>query len=231
MSDLAFLTPAAAGRWDIYGPIHKGLRFAHAEMTMRLGRADFGADQSELLAELKRHLAMGAKHLAHEEEHIHAALEARAPGATSALEGQHDHHRARFEVLAAAIRALEHAAPTDRPALGRLLYLGFTGFVAEDLEHMAQEETEVWPQLCALFTDEELMGVEMAIVGSLAPEENIAFMRIMLPAMNPLERAGLLTGMKAGAPPEAYAAVIEHAARPTLPANDFAELERLGLAA
>ena len=56
-------------------------------------------------------------------------------------------------------------------------------------------------------------------------------MRMMLPAMNPEERTGLLTGMKAGAPPEAYAAVIEHAARPTLPRAEFADLERLGLAA
>jgi hypothetical protein len=49
--------------------------------------------------------------------------------------------------------------------------------------------------------------------------------------MSAAERAGLLGGMKAGAPPEAYGAVIELAARATLSAGDMAELERLGLAA
>ena len=123
------------------------------------------------------------------------------------------------------------AEPADRLRLGRALYITFTAFVAEDFEHMAEEETVVWPQLCALFTDEELAGIEMAIIGELTPEENIGFMRLMLPAMNPSERAGLLTGMKANAPPEAFAAVIDLAARPTLAANDFAELQRLGLVA
>lgn len=231
MSDTEFLTQAVSGRWDIYGPAHKGLRLAHGDMAARLGRADFTRDQDKLLADLAGHLALGAKHLAHEETHIHAALDARAPGATADLDAQHDHHRARFDSLAIAIRAVQHAASADRPMLGRVLYLAFTGFVAEDLEHMRQEETIIWPKLCALFTDQELAGIEMAIIGSLAPEEVIAFMRLMLPAMNPAERTGLLTGMKADAPPEAYSAVIELAARPTLPANDFTELERQGLVA
>ena len=71
----------------------------------------------------------------------------------------------------------------------------------------------------------------MRIIASLTPRENLSVMRIMLPAMSPEERIGLLTGMKANAPPDAYSAVIEHAARPSLDAPAMAELERLGLAA
>ncbi len=96
---------------------------------------------------------------------------------------------------------------------------------------MLHEETQTWPLLCALFSDDELMAMEQAIIASLSPAETIDVMRLMLPAMNPAERTGLLTGMKAEAPPQAYLAVIEQAARPTLPRADFAELERLGLAA
>ncbi len=231
MSNPAFLTVAGAQRWDIYGPVHKGLRLAHGAMMTRLGQADWSADQGDLLADLVAHLALGAAHLTHEEDHIHAALETRAPGAAQGLAAQHGHHRRRFTDLQRAMDQLDSAEPADRGRLGRALYITFTAFVAEDFEHMAEEETVVWPQLCALFTDEELAGIEMAIIGELTPEENIAFMRLMLPAMNPAERAGLLTGMKANAPPEAFAAVIDLAARPTLAANDFAELQRLGLVA
>lgn len=227
-----FITAAEGGRWDIYGPIHKGLRLAHGELLRRLGRADFAAEaQPELLADLRGHLELAACHLAHEEEVIHPALEAREAGATGALETDHAHHRARLAMLDGALRAVEHAAPADRPALGRALYLAFSTFVAEDLAHMSREETETWPRLCALFTDAELAGLEMTIVSSLSPDENIAFMRLMLPAMNPAERTALLTAMKSDAPPEAYAAVIDLAARPTLPPEDFARLGALGLAA
>lgn len=231
MTSTDLLALSTARRWDIYGPVHKGLRLAHGAMAARLGSADFAGDVQPLLADLRAHLQIGAQHLAHEEEHIHAALAARASDAVATLDHQHAHHRARFAALDAAIKRVEHGDSLDRPGLGRVLYLEFSAFVAEDLLHMLHEETVVWPLLCALFSDDELMTIEQAIIASLSPDETIANMRMMLPAMNPGERAGLLTGMKAGAPPPAYAAVIEHAARPTLPHADFAELKRLGLAA
>lgn len=226
-----FLASANAARWDLYGPIHKGLRLGHVDLLVRLGQAAFDDGRPRLLAELRAHLQIGADHLAHEEQFIHPALEARVPGAVAGLEAEHRQHRERFAGLEAAIAAVESAAPDQRPTLGRALYLEFSAFVAEDLEHMRHEEVETWPLLCAHYTDEELAGIEMQIIASLTPEQNIAVMRLMLPAMNRAERAGLLGGMKAGAPPEAYAAVIDLAARPTLPRSDFAELERLGLAA
>jgi hypothetical protein len=214
-----FLSAVAAGRWDIYGLIHKAIRMAHGDMMTRLAQADFSLDQDALLNDLEAHLHFGAKHLAHEEDYIHGPLE------------QHEHHRARFGVLTSAIAALRHAAPADRPTLARALYLAFTAFVAEDLNHMRQEETEIWPLLCAHFTDEELQGLEMAIIGSLSPDENLTAMRLMLPALNRPERTALLQGINAGAPPEAYAALVDLAARPTLCATELGELERLGLAA
>ncbi|PZQ65069.1 MAG: hypothetical protein DI570_02910 [Phenylobacterium zucineum] len=227
-----FISAAESGRWDIYGPIHKGLRLAHGELLRRLGRADFDAGvEAGLLADLRTHLELASKHLAHEEGVIHPALEARTPGATGRLDADHAHHQARFAMLEGAVRAVEHAAAAARPALGRALYIAFSAFVAEDLTHMAREETETWPQLCAVLSDEEIAGLEMTIISSLSEADNIAFMRMMLPAMNPAERTALLTAMKSGAPPEAYAAVIDLAARPALPPEDFAHLRTLGLAA
>lgn len=228
---MTFLTTAAARRWDIYGPVHKGLRLGHVDLLTRLGRAAFDGDEATLIADLKAHLITGRSHLLHEEQFIHPALEARVAGSCATLEAQHQHHRDRFASLDVAIAALEAAGPAERPVLGRALYLEFSAFVAEDLEHMRQEETITWPQLCAHFSDEELAGIEMSIIGSLTPEENIAIMRLMLPAMNRPERNALLGGMKAGAPPEAYDAVIEMAARPTLAGEEFDDLRRQGLAA
>lgn len=216
------------GRWDIYGPVHKGLRRAHAQMIQRLGCADFTGQVDELLKDLRAHIAMAAAHLTDEEVHIHTALESRAPGATALLTHQHDGHRLHMAELEEAIRAVESGKDQS---VGRRLYLCFTRFVADDLEHMAEEETQTWPVLCAYFSDAELANIEMTIVSSLPPALSMAFMTAMVPAMNPQERAALLGGIKSGAPSDMYAQLVETAVRPTLPAADFARLEALGLAA
>lgn len=223
-------TPPTLGRWDLYGPVHKGLRHSHMEMLQRLGRADFTRDVPALLADLGERLRLAALHLEDEERFIHSAIEARAPGGAAAVEGQHRDHHAHLSDLRAAMDRLKSAAPETAAYLGRELYLLYSRFVADDLAHMAHEEEVVWPQLCALFSDAELMDIEMQIVGSFPPEDMIAFMKIMLPALNRNELAGLLGGIKHNAPPEVHAAIIAAAARPSLPADDMAFLENAGLA-
>ena len=214
------------GRWDIYGPIHKGLRLAATDLMIRLGRVD-ATDAGKLhgvLSDLRAHLSLAAKHLAHEEAHIHTALAARRSGAVERLSEQHADHRQAFERLEALIAAVESAAVSDRPHRTRELYLAYSLFMADDLAHMHEEESVTWPLLCALYSDEELAGIEMGIIGTLSPDENLSFMQLMIPAMTRQERIGLLSGMKANAPPEAFIAVIEGAARPTLDASDFEDL-------
>mgnify|MGYP000488104072 FL=1 len=97
---------------------------------------------------------------------------------------------------------------------------------------MHEEETVTARALWNRFTDDELSAIELKIVSSLTPEKNMAFMRIMIPAMNPLERALMLGAMQKGAPPEIFDAVIEFAVRPALNPKAFGDLAgRLKLAA
>ena len=223
-------TPVIAdlnGRHDLYGLVHKALRMAQCQMLVRLGQFDFVyGNVSGLIGELRGLLAMGAGHIAHEEAHIHTALEAKAPGGTRVLEGQHGSHRAQFAALEALLAQLELAEAHQRAAIGRRLYLSYSRFVAEDFEHMLEEETVTAPLLWSLFDDDGMRGIEAAIVGSIPPEKMILFMRLMIPAANRDERLNLLAGMKLHAPKEAFTAVMEMAARPTLAPDDMADLER-----
>ena len=215
------------GRHDLYGLVHKALRMAQCQMLVRLGQFDFvHGNVSGLVEELRGLLAMGAGHIAHEEAHIHGALEARAPGGTLVLDEQHVSHRAQFVVLEALLAELEMAEAHHRAAIGRRLYLGYSRFIAEDFEHMLEEETVTAPLLWSLFDDGEIRGIEGAIVGSIPPEKEIMFMRLMIPAANRDERLNLLAGMKLHAPKEVFTAVLEMAARPTLGADDMGDLER-----
>ncbi|MFN3523012.1 MAG: hemerythrin domain-containing protein [Phenylobacterium sp.] len=222
------------GRWDIYGPIHKGLRLASTELMIRLGRAD-GQDAAavrSVLGDLREHLRIAAGHLDHEETFIHPLLAERQGAAAERLAEQHEDHRRGFGRLERMIQTVETAGSQERPARLRELYLAFSRFVADDLAHMHEEETITWPLLCALFTDEELAALEMRIIASIDPATNMAIMRRMIPAMTRQERAALLGGMQASAPPEVFRGVMEGAARTTLTAADFADLEsRLSVAA
>lgn len=216
------------GRYDLYGPIHKGLRKAQCDLLVRLGNIDFNDARAtaDLLSDMRGLLALAAAHLEHEDGQIHDALRARGAASVDRLDHQHDDHRATFARLEALVADIEAAKADERTALGRQLYLAFGIYIAHDLEHMHEEETVAAPQLWSLFSDAELMAIESRIVGSLPPEKAMAFMRLMIPAANPGERAAMLGGMKQQAPREAFDAVIEFAARPNLSAAEFADLAR-----
>lgn len=223
-------TLTAAGRWDLYGPIHKGLRYGHMMMLQRIGTTDFAGDFLPLLTDLKQHLKLVSLHLQDEEVVIHPALESRQTHGASEVEQQHRDHRRHLSSLNDLIGKIEEAEQPDTLALGRRLYLSYSRFVAEDMLHLAHEEEVVWPSLCAIFSDDELRALEMQIVGRLAPEDMMAFMKIMIPALNRSELALLIGGLKHGAPSGVHAAVIEQVARPALASDDIAYLEQLGLA-
>jgi hypothetical protein len=221
-------------RHDLYGPVHKGLRLALCDLATRLARTDFAdpAEKTEMLGALRRQLALGASHLHHEEAQIHVALEARAPGSTLTLQADHDEHRRAFEALEAEIRAVEQADGEEARGRGHSLFLRFTQFVAADFAHMAEEEMVILPLLHRLFSDDELIAIEGAIVGALPPEDAMAFMKLMIPAMNPPERIGFLAFVRATAPEEAFEAMLNFAARPTLTPRDYHRVAQgLGLAA
>ncbi len=213
------------GRYDMYSFIHKALRKAQCDMLVRLGQA--GPDVSPgLLADLRDLLDLGRQHIAHEETHIHTALERHMPQASGRQKAQHDRHRDSFAALEGLIAALEQVVPGRRQDALRRLYLAFSAFVACDFEHMLEEETTHNDALWRQFSDAELMAVEGGIIASLAPEKVIRFMQLMVPAISRDERAMLLGGMKANAPAEAFMAVMELAVRPTLSAGDLHDLEQ-----
>jgi hypothetical protein len=218
------------GRVDMYAFIHKALRKAQCDMLIRIGQIGADTDLPLLIADLRQLLAFGSGHLAHEETFVHPELEKRSHGANATLIEQHDSHREAFRRLEEIIARLEAATPEQRRERVRQLYLSYSAFVAHDLEHMLEEETVHNAALWAAFNDGELHAIEGAIVGSLPPEKAIYSMRLMIPALSRDDRVLLLSNVRAKAPPPVFNAVIEMAARVTLSAADFAELERaLGL--
>jgi hypothetical protein len=215
-----------SGRHDIYGPIHKGLRFGSAHLLVRLGSADWrdAGESTALLAALRLHLALAKEHLEHEDAEYHPLLRLRAGEVAAALEADHRDHYRTFDELAALIEAVEAMAGEARQLAARALYLRFSTYFADDLEHMAREETVALPLFHAHFDDAELMAMEGRVIGSIAPDRLVAYYNLMLPGMSPFERATFLRYVRATAPAGAYAQLRDEVAPGALGRRDYALL-------
>ncbi|MBV8036350.1 hemerythrin domain-containing protein [Roseateles sp.] len=193
-------------RHDLYAPIHKALRLFMTDTLAVMGRLDLD-DPQELAAGLARLDALldaAAQHLRHENEFVHPALDAHRPGTSATIAAEHREHLDAIAALraeAATLRALPTAAAAHR------LYRQLAAFVAENFEHMDVEETRHNQVLWAAYGDVELQAIEGRIHAHVGPQEMSVWLRWLIPALNPAERAALIGSL----PPEAQAPVLDSA--------------------
>lgn len=223
--ELATVAAAEAPRFDMYTGIHKALRAFMADTLLAVGRMD-PADPEDIGEGTERVLQLlgfcGA-HLQHENEFVHAAIEARAPGASERIGHEHEEHVREIAQLADQVAQVRLAAPAQRFAAAQALYRALSLFVAGNFQHMHVEETAHNAVLWARYTDAELVAIHDALVASIPPEDMMAIVRWLVPYMNPVERAMMLADMRAKAPAEAFAAVMA-TARPHLSEKDWGKL-------
>lgn len=215
----------AVERHDIYRGIHKALRSFMSDTMIAVGRTD-AADEAEVgetLARLKSLLAICRLHLVDENQFIHPALESRRPGSSAKIADEHVHHTDSFAEIEQLAREVERSIGGQREAALLALYHRLSLFVADNFVHMHAEETRHNTILWATHSDGELQAIEGAIVASIPPQEMMIALRWMVPAMNAAERAALLGGMRASAPPAVFDAVMD-AVRPHLGSRDRAKL-------
>jgi hypothetical protein len=207
-STTAISKPAAAPRLDLYAPIHKALRLFMGDTLARVGRIDLSdsADSSATLQQLDALLELCRGHVAHENQHLHPALEARRPGASQRIGAEHDEHLDAIAALGAdvaALRALPSAAAAHR------LYRHLAVFIGENLVHMNVEETAHNATLWELCSDAELQDIHQRIMASVGPDELALVLRWMVPALSPAERAEMLGALQRDLPPEAMRGILD----------------------
>lgn len=190
---------------DLYYAVHKGIRLANARMLIALGQADASDESSlmQVLGKLAAHLDLSLSHLTHENDRIHTVVEARLPGGADPQGEDHDHHLAAFADLRRMAEEVA-CAGAERPAKFRALYQRFALFVADDLTHMHEEETDLMPRIAAHFSAEEIDGIEHSIVANIPPAKMAAFARVMLGAASRSERIAMVGGMRQAMPAEAF---------------------------
>jgi len=212
-------------RFDIYGPIHKALRAVMGETLTAVGRMDAldEDDTAAALARVRTLLTLARAHLKHENDFVHAALEARRAGSSTRTAHEHEQHVHTIGALEAQVERVESVSgPARMDAVGRL-YRALALFVAENFEHMHVEETENNQALWDAYSDAELIGIQDALVASVAPQEMAEVMRWMVPSATPFERAVLLGDVQRKVPAEAFSAVLD-IVRPHLAGRDWDKL-------
>lgn len=200
------MTTLSSARFDLYGPVHKGLRAFLADTLLRIGSLDVDdpAQVEDACTQTLDLLELLRGHVDHEDEYIHPLLERCRAGAAVQAEDEHVAHRHMLESLAGEVRGL--SANPSYPAADAL-YQGIAELMADNLFHMRLEDLTHQALLWQHCTDAELMALDGRIVGSLAPRELMLYLRWMIPAMSPPQRLGLMLGLRAQAPVTVHMAV------------------------
>lgn len=201
-------------RFDLYSAVHKALRNYMGATLLQLGRLDLSSpcEVQACAAALVGLVGWLEDHLAIEERYVHRALaERRSHALLSGLRRDHEEHERSLSLLRSDVAALassENEAPEARRARARHLYLAFSRLVANNLLHMAVEETELNPLLWETFTDEELFGIYSAILANERPEQLNLSVSWLLPAIPPDERARIVAGAQSAMPAAVFDALL-----------------------
>jgi hypothetical protein len=225
--ELRQVAATQAPRVDMYAGIHKALRALMADTLLAVGRMD-SADDLDVAQTTQRVVELldfCRSHLRHENEFVHAAIEARAPGASAAIAHEHDEHEQHIAALAASVEALRAQTQEQRATQALDLYRHLALFIADNFQHMHVEETAHNAVLWARYTDAELLGIHNALVASIPPAEMMFTARWLVPFMNPAERAAMLGDMRLHAPAPAFDAVLA-TVRPHMSDTEWEKLAR-----
>ncbi|RPH45777.1 MAG: hypothetical protein EHM87_04910 [Burkholderiales bacterium] len=217
----------AAPRIDLYGLVHKGLRAFMFDTLARMGRCDANdpQDLADTLSATRQLLAVLHGHLHHENDFVHAALEARRPGASRPTAEDHEGHEQAIAALEAAVDELGSIDAARRPRAAYRLYLRLARFVAENLEHMEVEETHLTALLRDAFDDTELAAIHERLVASIPPEELATVHRWIFVGITHDERVGMLSAMREHAPAPVFEGSVARC-RDLLAPRDWAKLAR-----
>jgi hypothetical protein len=211
---------------NIFAGIHKAIRRGLADVLHRLGSADFedAADVARVGDSLESLLAFCESHVEHEEKVARPACgDKLTPEAFDRGHPQHLRFMAELRALFAAVKA---SSPKHRPTIAHALYLHFSVFMADCLEHMAEEERVLLPLMVKSLGDRAVLAIRERILASLGPAEMAESVRRMLASGNPSEQHALVLGILAKAPRPAAIELVR-STKSDVDAGSFARLMNL----
>jgi hypothetical protein len=198
-------------RFSIYRPIHKAIRHILFSTSRQLGLADFGDDAvtQETLANLDATIEFLREHRSHEDVHVHTALERKIPGITASFAEDHEEDDRLTQEIEQLATRIKSATGAQRVELGVEVHERYNAYLGIYLGHLYREETVLQQALWDNFTDEELIAIDGAIAGEIAPERMGLWLTEMCASYNPDEITLILSIVKSEAPPEVFQGITQ----------------------
>jgi hypothetical protein len=211
---------------NIFAGIHKAIRRGLGDLLYQLGATDFQNPEAVTRVgdSLESLLVFCELHIEHEEKVARPACGDRL--VPEAFDRGHPQHLRFIAELRALFRAVQASSPAHRPTIAHALYLHFGVFMADCLEHMAEEERVLLPLMLKTLGEKSVLAIRERILASLGPAEAAESVRRMLAAGNPSEQHDLLRGILAKAPRPAAIELVR-STKADLDAVSFARLMNL----
>jgi hypothetical protein len=199
-------------RADFLTPIHKAIRSMIYELGKELQTTDFtdGHATEVMVSRLKQDLSSASSACVICLLHEHAGLEDdyvfpdvrkfEAKMVESLLE---DHRHVVGKIadvwkIADEVKALVNRE--ERIEMGDKLNRTANDLFAFYLTHLNSEESTLVPAMWKHFTDEQIIGMQRRIIGSLTAERAVQWNSWLFPSLNINELTGMFMGLKKSAP-------------------------------
>jgi len=176
---------------------HKYVSSALNDLERLIARTDF-CDLDALEEVLGAFLSLSEMlkgHAEYENNRLHSLLKQKNASSSIYEHIEEDHAEQDRQLLeiAAIIRVISQEAEREKKIeRGYHLYLTYRKFVADNLAHLHEEETQILPELQRLYSDSELRQVEAETYREMAPEHMIHMIEILFPHMNTHDRQAFL---------------------------------------
>ena len=195
--------------FDLYRDIHKAIRANLFTTVLEVGRVDPSDRAARIASTARVHdlVQFLVMHAEHEDAHVDAAIREVLPERADEIAAEHIALEARMERLVVLADLVFEDGRTDARAALHDLYLELSVFTGLYLAHQDVEERVVMPALWDAFGIEPLLGIHGRILAGIAPDDMAAAWAKMLPAMNLDDRTEMFEGVRASAPPEAFAGI------------------------
>ncbi|AJY73448.1 hemerythrin domain-containing protein [Paenibacillus beijingensis] len=199
-------------RFDLYAPVHKGIRLALSNLCHQAGSTDSTDEEkvSAFVEEFRRVVIILEAHSRDEDTHINEAYEKYAPETLQQLEKEHGALEQMLEKLIALVDQLE-AGKQQADEQRKIWYqIGkeLNRFTADYLIHLQTEEGPGMKTLWENLTDGQIKEISKNIRSSIPPQTMAIFMHYMIPSISHQDRVEMFSEMKKFAPKEALAGML-----------------------
>ncbi|MFW9842169.1 MAG: hemerythrin domain-containing protein [Candidatus Thorarchaeota archaeon] len=193
----------------LFGPIHKGLRHLLSTRVLQLGQLDLRVLENvkSQRDEVRRSFEVLHVHAAAEEEFVFPNIEEKNPNLFDRLNRDHQTFTPIMDSIEQQVEAL--IVDEERIMKGNEVVQAFNDFVVKYSEHMQVEEKTAMPILWEVLKDNQIVEIIGKMSMKPAPEVSQYFLPYLVQATNPMERVGIMSGMKSLMPATVFKEAIQ----------------------